>query len=856
MRKAEQAKIVEYLKVLHGAHKELDKAALQENHPKIISGCQELAAQVAQYISETKGPGTQTASSLEEYRQYLSQAEAAPNGIDKYFIKKLRAKLFRIETLAQSELKPNKIEVLFLPYKYSMADSLESIWLAAMADPQCDVKICPIPYYDRLPGGTFGQMHYEGDCYPKSLPLVDWQAYDIESSRPDAIFIHNPYDEGNYVTSVHPNFYSKRLRGLTDMLVYVPYFVVMDDIPDHFVTVPGCIYAHKVIVQSEKVRQTYIRTFKDKFGDAFGKPEDKFLALGSPKFDKVLNTKREDYQLPEEWQRLIGNKKVIFYNSTISAILNGNEQYLKKLRQILDTFRSRDDVVLWWRPHPLNDATYSSMRPQLLAEYKQIISDYKSQAWGIFDDTPDPHMVIAYSDAYYGDWSSLVPMYQVTDKPVMIGNLDILSTELKFNPTSMYVSDDSIWFSVRHFNALFKMDKNNWELELVGKFPGEDDCVLRFSNSLYYAPVENKGVLYFPPFLAKEIAVYSLSDGTFRKIQFQNHIDGIDTDRAFLGAASYKNFVFFTPYRYPAIAQLNTETNEITYHSDWVDKIKHLESESNDAFFLNPLVIDNTIWLASCRGNALLEFNMESCTSLIHEVGQKGCRYSGICFDGANFWLSPRHNTHTPLIKYNPHSGFCKEFYDIHNDGSRQIFQPVAHCAGYAWLLPCIGRHAVKINVQTDTTFIADEFGHSNSPDEDQAVKYLFLRVAGDCLYAFNQQTGAFIEYNCGTKERREEVIRYCKDVAAQLEPIFANPFTINQNHTNSCTTFCHHETDVSGLGKFLDFIIAEDNTENAAYKDHGADFVHPSIFNSYGTVGLSILAFAKNNKNLQRVSC
>jgi hypothetical protein len=47
----------------------------------------------------------------------------------------------------KTELKPNQIEVAFLSYKASMSDCIETIYLAAKADPMCDAYWIPIPYY-------------------------------------------------------------------------------------------------------------------------------------------------------------------------------------------------------------------------------------------------------------------------------------------------------------------------------------------------------------------------------------------------------------------------------------------------------------------------------------------------------------------------------------------------------------------------------------------------------------------------------------------------------------------------------------------------------------------------------------
>jgi hypothetical protein len=174
-----------------------------------------------------------------------------------------------------------------------MWDSLESIYFAAKNDPDCDVYVVPLPFYELNPDRTLGKMHYEGDDY--NVDTVNRQEYDVEARRPDIVFTHYAYDDQAQNDSIHPDFYSKRLREFCNMLIYVPYFVMGDSIPDHFVCLPGILYAHKVIVQDEAARQEYIKHYEwgDKeygWNGQFGKAEEKFIALGSPKFDKLFLT--------------------------------------------------------------------------------------------------------------------------------------------------------------------------------------------------------------------------------------------------------------------------------------------------------------------------------------------------------------------------------------------------------------------------------------------------------------------------------------------------------------------------------------------------------------------------------------
>ena len=53
---------------------------------------------------------------------------------------------------------------------------------------------------------------HEAICHISGDGIDVKKEYDIEKRRPDVIYIHNPYDKGNFVTSVHPAFYSDELK--------------------------------------------------------------------------------------------------------------------------------------------------------------------------------------------------------------------------------------------------------------------------------------------------------------------------------------------------------------------------------------------------------------------------------------------------------------------------------------------------------------------------------------------------------------------------------------------------------------------------------------------------------------------
>lgn len=103
---------------------------------------------------------------------------------------------------------------------------------------------------------------------------------------------------------------------------------------------------------------------------------------------------------------------------------------LRKMKNVFAIFKEhREDVALLWRPHPLLENTLRSMRGGLLDEYEEIVRQYKEEGWGIFDDTADMNRSVTLSDAYYGDGSSMVWLYQKAGKLAMIQDVDIIDEE-------------------------------------------------------------------------------------------------------------------------------------------------------------------------------------------------------------------------------------------------------------------------------------------------------------------------------------------------------------------------------------------------------------------------------------------
>lgn len=554
MRKSQKRQIENMLTLLGKAQDAIKKALETENCEialSLLERCQDSAIQIGGMIEESFGENFVTVELLENYCEQIYQIyelirQGQPVNPNKTY-KNLCKEQIRIENSVRNDIQVRTTAV-FLPYKASMWDSLESVWKAADADPNCDAYVVPIPYFDKNPDGSFREMHYEGNEYPKYVPITSWETYDIAAEHPDMIFIHNPYDEFNHVTSVHPAYYSKVLKSQTDLLVYIPYFILGEiDSTDkeavegheHFCTVPAVVYADKVIAQSKEWRRVYIDVMTRMMGnDTRQAWQKKILALGSPKMDKVRATGRDDLEIPEAWRGIIekpdgSRKRIIFYNTSVSALLQHNEKMLEKMEDVLRVFKeNQDEIALLWRPHPLIKATIESMRPQLWAEYEKLVKAYIEEGWGIYDDTADINRAIAISDAYYGDHSSIVKMYEETGKPFMLQNVDAIlqktcsdenvaignileKGKIHLQYRSGIRVKDKFYFSEVFFNGLFELDVNDFSIKFVGPFSGgarrrilwHIGSAVQYKNRVYFLPYCSRRIHYYDFIAEKEDAV-------------------------------------------------------------------------------------------------------------------------------------------------------------------------------------------------------------------------------------------------------------------------------------------------------------------------------------------------------------
>lgn len=704
MRKYQKSQCIEMIRTLEEAHSEIAKYIEKkeiDTASSLLGECQQAAISLGNTVETTEGEGTEAVSRLEAYceldykinEEIVSGENTNPRNVEK----RLRKAILSVQSCINAL--PTKLETVFLPYKASMWDSLESIWMAADEDPNCDAYVIPIPYYDRNPDGSFAQIHYEAVDFPNYVPITHYGAFDLEKHQPDMIFIHNPYDEYNYVTSVHPNFYSYNLKKYTDCLVYVPYYATAGAMSDGQSLCPAYVHADYIVVQSKDI----INQFDPQI------PKEKFLPLGSPKFDRVIRLCNEKANVPGEWKKRIQNKKVFFFNTSLNGLLDNTQVFLKKMEYVFDTFQQSENAVVIWRPHPLFESTLDSMRAEYRAEYDKIKERFIREDIGIFDTTPDIEITISACDAYLGDGgSSVVSLFGVVGKPIFLLNNNIHTAPSEndwkglLNVTCDGAGNDR--YKLLPGNHIFKRD-DEYHYHFLLRIPGP-------IGGYYGSCLELSGKVFVFPRNAQHILVVE-DDRNIRKIELRQEIDVPGAFYGELCKCDDDRYVFLLPDKYPYMVRLDT----ITEHLDYIDGVSgfNIELTPEGERVRAAVTYDlqsNEMYIFNPQGTQILLIDMQTLHKRIRDIQVNALITwaAALTSDSDVWYLNPYEGT--DIIAWDR----SKATYDIIHakvDGmgsiqrprryqcNRNYFGSAAIYNGKLILSPSWGNKFVEIDIET-----------------------------------------------------------------------------------------------------------------------------------------------------------
>lgn len=638
--------LMDLLQSMQELHLSLTLIKDKEQVIQILGDCQQAAIAIGEAVEENLPEDTLIVSFLERYcEEAFRLSEVREEAFSEKNIVALDKLTNNIKSLLK-EILP-VYHVVFMPYKASMWDSLESIWLACKEDKRCECFVMPIPYFEFDSENKKWEYRYDGEEFPEEVPTIHYNDYSFQQNCPDVGYIHNPYDDHNWVTSIHPSFYSNKLKQYIRKLVYVPYYVTGGFISKEHLELPVYHNMDYMVVQS-----AYAKSFcRDMYY------YDKILPLGSPKLDRVIRLCRECPAIPEQWKPLLNGKKILMLNTSIGCFLQDGEVYLKKIKYICEVIKNQDKVALIWRPHPLLEATIKSMRPYLLSEYNALKAYFVENEIGVLDETPDISRTVAISDGYIGEeGTSVINLFAAAGKPIFILNNYITGVfteqdKRKVHITDMVKQEDKIWFTTNRYNALFYADGEAKQIRYAG-------CVKEQPKwqGAYPFLIEKGKDLLLSPDVADRPAIYETDSEKMELIGAER----TEENMRYRKIVRYGNRIFYLPTVNDYIAELHIETGEWKYHSECIHELRRGIDTSEEVVF-EYAVYGDKMWISATYTNCVLQFHMEDGTYELYPIGSEQSGYSGIAADKEYLWLAQIQGG--DIVRWNRHSEEMQVFY-------------------------------------------------------------------------------------------------------------------------------------------------------------------------------------------------
>lgn len=561
MLKYEKRKIDGLLELLKQAHEEIRRKIIAEEWDEtleLLQLCQESMIKIGEVTEKSEGENHAVIRHMEVYCEtvYIISQNLEKSDECTQFLCQLETVFAKINE--QIHEIPLEKEIVFFPYNAAMWDSLESIWMAAVKDPEVKAFVVPIPYYEKENHGQDFVEKYDGDRFPPYVPVMDYRNYNVQEHRPDIAYIHNPFDQFNTVTSVHPDYYSHELKKYVTKLVYVPYFLTNSAVYYTHRELPSYYHVDYIVVQCDKMIESFSPNI----------PREKFIPVGSPIVDRIINLNRNKPDIPDGWKEMLPNgrdfagKKTVMFNTSISTMMTERENFLDKIESIFQIVREVKDVILIWRPHPLIHSTLKSINEELYQRYLSIERKFQEERLGILDKTADVGVAVALSDAYVGETgSSLIHMFDVAGKPrfyidLKIENREERSKECQVTVFGSFTDGDTEYFVAGEYQYLCKRSMVSGEVELLAKIPG----IRRDLRGAYKDIYKRGNRIYLQSYNGQGLCIYNMETSIFRKFYVRNSID-----RGFCGMYCSKDKLFLIPKEYPCMVSFDLYKEEFIY---------------------------------------------------------------------------------------------------------------------------------------------------------------------------------------------------------------------------------------------------------------------------------------------------
>lgn len=394
----------EWLEEIRATHLEIDDllntGPFNDSVLAVLADCQQAAVDFGSYIEQSMEADRESVKvvvdSLEAYCEALYGLYNNP--YDKTCFDILIKSFNVVEEEVKNQIIYKSI-IVFVVDDVTRFGEVEQLYNSLVSNRDNKVYKTFTPTYFK---DIYGNIMKEG-----AISKEGWDQIDLAALTPDIIYFQNPYDDQNPCLTLQNECYASNMIKHTKQLIYLAPKVdefdseAINDVYNmkHYVTAPGVILADEIYVQSDNMKDMYVKKLTE------------FAGTDTESIWSAKIVARPEVFADTD-NHFINEKKKILFCFGENELFEHNHDFLNKaIDERLELFRKNNgslDVTVCIYPNEIEKEQKDRFFGFDLVDFNEI----------------HPKDISEY-DAYYGSPSPLVLGFVRSGKPVMIANYEI-----------------------------------------------------------------------------------------------------------------------------------------------------------------------------------------------------------------------------------------------------------------------------------------------------------------------------------------------------------------------------------------------------------------------------------------------
>lgn len=336
---------------------------------------------------------------------------------------------------------------------------------------------------------------------------------------------------------------------------------------------------------------------------------------------------------------------------------------------------------------------------------------------------------------------------------------------------SVYEDEEYLWFSALNWNGFYRVDKKTKEAELLFRFPEEKTE----TASLYSSTKKVGDYFVFCPLSGKNIVLYHEKTKEMKTLALkepsQNNLIPYNEKAKFIDSIlGEKNKIYFIPQTYPAIVELDLETQSLTYLDFWITEFEQFLTKVDSLnlnYFGSGGRSGESLFLPCRSFSCVMEMNLPLQKVLCHGIEGSVNGFRSLEIVGEEMYLLPQQGG--ILTKWNSKTHKMEEIFITETEESPALWSQACANTEVLYLIPNMKNLPYQVDLSTGRVKRLDYFQKCFEKLKEINLTMTWVMLApslkGNQLHFICRLDQRFYQVNLDTEEFTSFLVESEKEI-------------------------------------------------------------------------------------------